>query len=240
MSNPVINKRIISASGSLNSDLFPGPPPDFHLDASRITGLATGSAVSTWEDISGNGRNFTQGTAGNQPTWQAGVLFGKAIVRFVTDDFMSCATLVSAQSWTLFTVIKSLQAAIQLIFFHGSITDGFGLIVDTTRNVQSRNLGAVVNSVDATFSLTKAEQWSVRRDNSGPLLELWVNRVAQTLTNSGAAQGAPGTSAVLAAFAGGILPFSGDMAEFIGYSTVLNDAQRAAIERYLIRKYDIT
>jgi len=239
MPNPVIIKRFISSAQPLN--LFPGPPPDFHLDAGRITGLAGGSAVSTWEDISGNGRDFTQGVAGNQPTWQPGVLYGRAVVRFVTDDFMSSATLASTQSWTLFTVIKSLQSLIQLIFYHGDASNGYGPYVDTTRNVQSRNLAAVVNSVDATFSITKAEQWSVRRDNGGgPLIELWVNGVVQTLTNPSAAQGAPGTSAVLAGFVGGILPFSGDMAEFIGYSTVLTDAQRAAIERYLIKKYGIT
>lgn len=42
-------------------------------DALSITGLADGALLAAWNDSSGAGRNFSQGTAGNQPTYRAAV-----------------------------------------------------------------------------------------------------------------------------------------------------------------------
>ncbi len=45
----------------------------FWLDATDVNGngstVADGTVISTWTDKSGNGRNFTQATAGNRPTY---------------------------------------------------------------------------------------------------------------------------------------------------------------------------
>jgi len=49
-------------------------------DASTIT--LNGSTVSQWSDKSGNGRNATQATAGNQPTYTASGLNGKPVITF--------------------------------------------------------------------------------------------------------------------------------------------------------------
>jgi len=49
-------------------------------DASTIT--LNGSTVSQWNDKSGNGRNATQATAANQPTYTASGLNGKPVFTF--------------------------------------------------------------------------------------------------------------------------------------------------------------
>jgi hypothetical protein len=238
MPNPVIIKRFIAAARPL--DIFPGPPPDFHLDANTITGVAAGGAVATWPDRSANGRDFTQGTGANQPTWQVNIQNGKPAVRFGAGKFMSNAALVSTQSWTLFLVLKNSVATLGFLFYQGDATNGYGPFVSTNRTIQCRNAGATVNSTDAAFPATNAEVWSASRNNTGPLLQLWVNRASQTLSDTAPAQGLPGTTGVIGGFAAGAFNWAGDIFECIGYSSVLSDAQRAGIENYLIRKYDIT
>jgi hypothetical protein len=53
------------------------------LDAADATTVTTVSgAVSQWNDKSGNGRNATQGTAGNRPVYQASAQNGLNAVRF--------------------------------------------------------------------------------------------------------------------------------------------------------------
>lgn len=52
------------------------------LDARRITGLSSGASVSTWNDLSGNGRNATQVTSSKQPIFQTPVQGGQPSVQF--------------------------------------------------------------------------------------------------------------------------------------------------------------
>lgn len=49
------------------ADLNGIPGLDLWLAARKITGVATGAAITTWNDSSGNGRNYT---GVNSPTWQ--------------------------------------------------------------------------------------------------------------------------------------------------------------------------
>src|ERR671913_280317 len=63
------------------------------LDATKITGLAGGAAVSQWDDASGNGNHATQATGTAQPSYQTAVQNGLPVVRFDgTSDFLSLAT----------------------------------------------------------------------------------------------------------------------------------------------------
>ena len=60
-------------------------------DASTITLNAT--TVSQWNDKSGNGRNFSQATAGNQPVYSTSALNGKNIINFVSNDSLTRAVI---------------------------------------------------------------------------------------------------------------------------------------------------
>ena len=52
------------------------------LKADAISGLNDGDGVTTWNDQSGNSRNFTQGTAANKPSYKTSILNGYPVVRF--------------------------------------------------------------------------------------------------------------------------------------------------------------
>jgi hypothetical protein len=66
------------------ADTIPGTTltPSVWLDASDITGLASGDLLPTWVDSSGNGRNATQTNTTRQPTYQASAANGLPAVRF--------------------------------------------------------------------------------------------------------------------------------------------------------------
>ncbi len=51
-------------------------------DSRYISGLSDGNAVSTWSDLSGNGKDLTQTTGANQPLYKTGILGGNPVVRF--------------------------------------------------------------------------------------------------------------------------------------------------------------
>jgi hypothetical protein len=67
-------------------------------DASTITLNST--TVSQWNDKSGNSRNFSQATAGNQPTYQASGINSKPSVAFTgsNDNFMTASSVLSSGS----------------------------------------------------------------------------------------------------------------------------------------------
>jgi hypothetical protein len=64
--------------------------PSLWLDADPATMTLAGADVVQWQDKSGNGRNFTQGTSGFRPDYEpTGTATGKPCVAFDgTDDFM--------------------------------------------------------------------------------------------------------------------------------------------------------
>lgn len=80
------------------------------LDAADTSTIVlNGSTVSQWNDKSGNGRNFAQATAANQPTYSATVLGGQPALTFDgASDFMSAGdTLdVGTTNLTIMTVVK--------------------------------------------------------------------------------------------------------------------------------------
>ena len=60
-------------------------------DSATITLNAT--TVSQWNDKSGNGRNFSQATAGNQPVYSTSALNGKNVINFVSTDSLTRAVI---------------------------------------------------------------------------------------------------------------------------------------------------
>lgn len=76
------------------------------LDADLGVTDAGGGAVSAWNDQSGNGRNFAQGTGGNRPTLVSSVINGHSVVRFGADKFMTCTGWNPGNSWSLYAVVR--------------------------------------------------------------------------------------------------------------------------------------
>lgn len=236
-------QSIINSFLSSTGPVFPGPTPDFWVDASQITGLSDLDPVSSWLDASGNSRDFTQATAANQPAYRTNQLNGMPSVKFTTNDYLSAANLPSGNtSYTMFFVMRDGSDITQFAFYWGTATNGFGIgIISPTRAVQHRNSGVTVNCIDGTYTTTIGEAWTMRRNSVGPLLEFWTNGVSEVITNDSSALGAVSSAGVLGAFnpASPSVFWSGDVFELIGYASVLTDPQRVAIESYLIAKYGL-
>lgn len=83
------------------------------LAADKITGVADGAAVATWADASGLGRDMTQGTGANQPTFHTGVQNGKPVVRFngTSHRLENASAFLSGASGSVFAVVKVNPAA---------------------------------------------------------------------------------------------------------------------------------
>lgn len=227
----------------ITEPVFPGPTPDFRVDASQIGGLADGDPVATWADVSGNGRDFTQATAGNRPVYKTGGIAGRPYVDFTTDDSLGASTLPSGiSSVTMFMVLRNASSVTQFAFYWGTSSNGIGIgLISPDRAVQLRNGGATVNCIEGTYTVNIGEIWTVRRNSTGPLLEFWKNGVSQVISNSGAAMGSLSAAGVLGAFnpATPSVFWSGDIFETIGYASILTDPQRSAIETYLLTKYGL-
>jgi hypothetical protein len=54
--------------------------------------------IARAEDKSGNGRNFTEGTSGNRPTWTSGVQNGFGVARYDGGDRLT--SVAAASTWT--------------------------------------------------------------------------------------------------------------------------------------------
>ena len=78
-------------------------------DATTFT-YSSGSVVSQWNDKSGNSRNFSQSTVGNQPSRATNIQNGKAAVQFGsggTKWLSKTAFGWAASNFTVFLVTKA-------------------------------------------------------------------------------------------------------------------------------------
>ncbi len=89
------------------------PQPLLVLDAATVTKNVS-DLVSSWTDLSGNGRHFLQATEANRPLWVANQLNGHPVIRFLqgTSQFLDCAPFLSGTSASaeLIMVVRSTLA----------------------------------------------------------------------------------------------------------------------------------
>ena len=83
---------------------------------SRFINQSNNTAISQWDDRSGNAKNAIQATAANQPTFQTNILNGNPVVRFdganpPNSDFLSAGSVVVSQPITFVTVWKAIGGA---------------------------------------------------------------------------------------------------------------------------------
>lgn len=80
--------------------------PMIWLDASQL-GLSNGASVSSFTDLSGNGKHFVQGTSANQPVFRSsGINSLGAVESDGVDDFMTLAAFGAHTSWWAYLVAR--------------------------------------------------------------------------------------------------------------------------------------
>jgi hypothetical protein len=180
-----------------------------------------GTAVSEWQDISGNNRHATQGTGADQPTFETNVQNGLPVVRFV-----------AASTHMLETGVELTQPAVTMV---AAVSPN-----DTAAN-KSIVQGSTATTGDAAFFFTSTEQitayaGTARTDTGGSVSGFTVVAGVWNDASSWAYRGTDGTEVTgttgtrtftnLQIGAGPTLsnPFDGDIGEIIIYASALSEA----------------
>jgi hypothetical protein len=99
--------------------------------------VTNGVGIARAEDKSGNGRNFTEGTSGNRPTWNSGVQNGLGVARYDGNDRLT--SVAASSTWTF---LHSSQSTIFVVVKNGTTSDpnaAYGIF--GTNPLASSNIG---------------------------------------------------------------------------------------------------
>lgn len=96
--------------GTSNAQTYTVTVPSWIQRHSRADlGVTISTGVSQWNDLSGNGRNYTQGTAANQPTFIASAVNSKPALQFDgVNDSLATGSWSRAQDYSYFLVMKNI------------------------------------------------------------------------------------------------------------------------------------
>jgi hypothetical protein len=122
------------------------------LDASDATSITlTSGAVSQWNDKSGNGRHFSQGTAAKRPNVTSAEINGLDVVTFDgTNDYLTAVTTVSNWAW-----LNDADGVSMYFVIRHRHDNTAGIIIDS-HGTSSGNRGASV-FIDDRASVSRAD-----------------------------------------------------------------------------------
>jgi hypothetical protein len=224
-------------------------------DSSAASMTLDGTAVSTWKDKSGNGRDFTA-TSTARPTLTASAINSRSAVTFngststLTGNTAAQDVIRNLAGYTVFTVLRTATvAAGERLAFGVGATVLFRIGQQDSRPF----MGGRRVSADTLESVTgTASDLSV---GAAFIQTASVNHTSQSLTGlrngatfaSDATYMASGSSENVASSvsvgtqAGGTYGFwNGDIAEIVVFNTALSTADRARVEAYLAAKWGIS
>jgi hypothetical protein len=199
-----------------------------------------GSTVSQWNDLSGNGRHLTQGTASAQPLFVANGINGQPAVEFVSTDILDCAAATwgsaVAQPATLYVVAYIDQSTQRDVFDNVAGADRWILGTTAAPNPQPFFF-AGSSLLTPTQAVTSATVWGVIAN--GGSTSIYLND-SQTAKVTGAGGSNSIGSLRLGASNTGTVPDVGRTAELILYSGSHNATTRQQVFRYLGSRYGLT
>ena len=212
-------------------------------DASAASSITlNGSTVSQWADLSGNGRNQSQATAASQPTYNATGLNGKGTLATTGTQWMQASAFASSSAATIFLVWKIASAAgTPYIFQRGTVNDVHSFLMNPgTDQLQARR-GASNQGTATVSGLGTTDIWRVGTLVFSTTLSRIYNGNSVGTDNT-ATVSAPTGNKVLTLFALDSATRAGHpgIAEFLYYSSQLDDTQQSAVRTYLGKKWGIT
>jgi hypothetical protein len=222
------------------------------LKADAIAGLGDGAAVSTWNDLSGNGNNATQAVASQRPVFVSNAINSLPAVHFNAPgaNYLSFNRPVQ-DDFTIFCVYRSSQGVGTGTAFYngaglisgevGGVVNDFGLSLNAngfllagTGNPDSTIVASGSNYNDGQPHLV-----TFKRTRSTGALALYVDgHVVGTATGGTQSLGSPqrlvlGAQQTLVSF------LTGDIAEVKIFNASLTDTARGVEENALRQKYAI-
>jgi hypothetical protein len=212
-------------------------------DASNAASITlNNSTVSQWSDLSGNGNHQVQGTAALQPNYSATNANGKPALTTTGTQWMQASAFSSSSSATIFLVWKiSSASGTPYIFQRGIVNDVHSFLMNPGINQIQARRGSSNQGTATVSSLGMADIWRVGTLVFSTTLSRIYNGNSVGTDNT-ATVSAPVGNKVLTLFALDSATRSGQpgIAEFIYYSSQLDDTQQAAVRTYLGKKWGIT
>ena len=205
-----------------------GVPASLWQDSARTTRVtADADPVGAWDDLSGNGNNVIQATAGSRPTFKQNIQGGKPIIRFdAVDDFLG-GDPSDFTPTTIYAVVQTASSALGRVVDGGSGNDG--ILVQSS--LYAARFGSASNrtiaDVGAAFHVLGAV-------SGAPALTIYDG--VETSTGNTEAFASFSVFKV-GAFSAGTQPFAGDIAALLIYTGTQTAYQRAAISAYLKQRW---
>lgn len=190
-------------------------------------------AVQVWQDLSGAGNHFSQGTQNQQPLLKEGSLGGQPSIAFdgSDDGLLAPSTMALGRASTVFVVFER-ESTEDFYLGNGYVlqnsatphwymrTDGFYSGTAAIRNAfpqrSKRSVAVMTNSPTSTRVHVNGSDWT---HDSSPTT------------------GAPGRLALGGGNGYGNDPHAVRIAEVIAYTDALTDAERVKVEEYLAARY---
>ena len=119
------------------------------LDAADLSTISTATGISELRDKSGNGRHFTQGTGGTQPTLTPGGLNGRNVLSFNGSQWLTSPA--AASTWNF--LHNTNGSSVFAVWKSGNISDpnaAYGLL--GTSAVATANIGYALITDDRVAS----------------------------------------------------------------------------------------
>lgn len=231
--------------------------PTSNLAAHYAASALAAGAVSSWTDLSGNGRHATQATGGKQPVTTAGEKNGQnALVFDTTDDCLQTAStaLTAGNQLTVYAVVKAASGTDRIIAEQSaSYSTNAGSWVmyrsaaDKVVAGVRGNTGAIEWTTTATVTtsyriVTARYDMGITRFETMAFIDgvrggSWTTLIAAGLPNTG--NFAAHVLNIGSRNNGASLRLNGGIAELLIYAERHNAAQRKAVEAYLSAKYAI-
>jgi hypothetical protein len=218
------------------------------LRAGDLSSLSSGQPVNIpWPDASGNGNDATQGTALNQPIYVAGVVNGKAVVRFdgVNDLFYDIHSYNANTVFVVYRVSSTLQDPDMLGQVWGNYDNGAHIAMDArVGNPQGFSFdGTPLNVTTAFYGINGSAYVGPVSNNNTPAwqynnfeivaVEFTAAKVMTKQTLGSLYSGPSGSFPI------GTHQYGGDIAEIIVFNNALNATERIVVENYLSSKYNL-
>jgi prepilin-type N-terminal cleavage/methylation domain-containing protein len=211
---------------------------------------ANGTAVATWYDKSGNGKNLTQGAGGVQPTYNITSPDGTPGLYFDGGDYMTNAALALAKPITVIAVADFNNACAGTYCFiydsancaartliHSGITTG-GVTTNTIGTWETSS-GYNGPASGATNFTNGNAIYTAQFNNGGKTIFSFDDPTTGTQYSSIASAAGNSTNLTIGAACDASWKMQGYINEFIMYDRSLTASERYAINQYLAKKWNI-
>jgi hypothetical protein len=209
-------------------------------DASTVTTVS--GAVSQWNDKSGNGRDATQATAGNRPTYTASGLDSKNVITFSAGSSTRLASALSATSAieSSFIVANASSANTgQQSLLASSATGGRQFRLSSTTASVLAQASSLLGASSSNAPKDAATIFNLAYSSSGTSLSFLFNGTPVGTATSGNSFSGAGTTSV-GAQGGGGEGLTGYIAEIVVLQSAPSTDTRQRVEGYLAHKWGLT